>query len=245
MARSAKIPSECIETIRGEGPVLDQFRDLCASRSVIYVELDAVSRKTYISRMQGIQADNTLLIEPLMPPGGGELIGEATSIKVGCISGGVRHEFETSLVGVVKGALPALVLDLPSEIRLIVARQHPRISFSDGAGIPVKVIRSAGPALAMDGTAVQLGTGGMGVIVPPSAEWDAGTMIEKLMFSLPSGQLIRSAASVRSTFPLYQPDGSISGYRCNLQFIKLEQRYAAILEAFVFRKQLEDGLLAA
>ena len=240
MANSGNISSDCIDTLRGDDR-MEQLRELCRVRSVLYFEIGDDSPKTYISRLQSIHDNSTLLIDPLMPPGGDELLGDASSVKACCTCNGARYEFEASLVGVIKGESPALMMTLPSVITRIQVRQYGRVSFSKESAIPVTVVRSSRTPEPMNGTAVQLGAGGMGVIVPSPTGWETGTNIERLMFALPAGHVINTAATVRSLFPVYRTDGSISSYRCNLQFVRLEQRHSATIEAFVFRKQLEAG----
>lgn len=243
MAHSGNISSECIDTILDQD-LLAQLRELCGMRSVVYFEFGNDPSKTYISRLQGIHDDSAMLVDSLMPPGGDDLLRAASRVNICCTNNGVRYEFEASLVGTVNGAPAAFMLALPSVLTRIQIRQYARVSFSEESAIPVRVIRGANAPESISGVAVQLGAGGMGLIVASPKGWEAGTKIGKLMFALPSGHIIYTAATVRSLFPVYGADGGISGYRCNLQFVKLEQRYSATLEAFVFRKQLEAGSAA-
>lgn len=241
MEPDRNIARDCIETIKGYDRVLDQLRKLCEMHALVHFELGAPSPRSYISRFQGIHSNGALLIDPLRPSEGDRLIQEATSVKACYSLDDGRYEFDTSVVGLINSEPSALMLLRPSVILRIQMRRYARISIPEESALPVKIIRNAQASEPVNGSVVQLGSGGMGVIVASAEGWGAGMNIEKIMFALPDGHTIYTAATVRSLIPLYNSCGSIINYRCNLQFVQLEHRFSTVLEAFIFRKQMEEN----
>lgn len=238
MTLNRNISKDCIEIIQDTDRLMAQIRDLCEMRALVHLELEGESPMSYLSRFQGIHASGTILVDPLGRPDEEQCIREARRVTASCNLNNRRHEFETSVVGVILGEVPALMLSMPSVMLRIQTRRYARVCFPETSSPSVKIMRKRDASAPLKGAVVQLGEGGMGSNISSPEGLEVGGRVEAVTFALPDGHIVHTPATVRSLLPLYSADGAIRGYRCNLQFEQLEHRHRTMLSAFVFRKQL-------